>query len=64
MKLWQGWHKTGQDRPFSHYGPLGSTEKHMGNTPTNKKHEIGNEKWLSGNFFYLIVEKYAIILHL
>ena len=27
MKLWQGWHNTGQDRPYFHYGLLGSTEK-------------------------------------
>ena len=24
MKLWQGWHNTGQDRPYFHYSPLGS----------------------------------------
>ena len=21
--LWQGWHNTGQKRPYFHYGPLG-----------------------------------------
>ena len=35
MKLWQGWHNTGQDRPYFHYGLLGSTEKQMGITGTN-----------------------------
>ena len=35
MKLWQGWHNTGQDRSYFHYGPLGSTEKQMENTGTN-----------------------------
>ena len=52
MKLWKGWHNTGQDRPYFHYGPLGSIEKQMENTGTNI-HEAGNEKWLSGNFFIL-----------
>ena len=35
MKLRQGWHITGQDRPYFHYDPLWSTEKQMGNTGTN-----------------------------
>ena len=42
-KLWQGWHNIGQDRPHSHYDPLGSTEKQMRTTGTNiKNHEARN----------------------
>ena len=35
MKLWQGWHNTGKDRPYFNYGLSGSFEKQMGNTDTN-----------------------------
>ena len=65
MKLWQGWHNTGQYGPYFHYGPLGCTEKQMGNTGTNIK-TGGNEKWLSGNFLSnsrKICHHFAFVVH-
>ena len=70
MKLWQGWHNTDLGRSYFHYGPLGGTKKQMGILAqtcekrgvksTGKK--VGNGKKPSGTFFYLIVEKYVVIL--
>ena len=71
MKLWQGWHNTDLGRSYFHYGPLGGTKKQMGIlAQTCKKRgvkmhgeKVGNGKNRSGRgFFYLIVEKYVVIL--
>ena len=70
MKLWQGWHNTDLGRSDFHYGPLGGTRKQMGIlAQTCKKcgvkstgKKVGNDKKPSGRFFYLIVEKYVVIL--
>ena len=35
MKPWQGWHSTGQDAPYFHYGALGNKENQTGSTGTN-----------------------------
>ena len=35
MKLLQEWHNTGQNGPYFHHGPLGSTEKQMEGTGTS-----------------------------
>ena len=67
MKLWQGWHNTDLGRSYFHYGPLGGTKKQMGIlAQTCKKRgvkmhgeKVGSEV---GGFFYLIVEKYVVIL--
>ena len=70
MKLWQGWHNTDLGRSYFHYGPLGGTKKQMGIQAqtckkrgvkcTGKKWEMEKAKW--EGFFYLIVEKYVVIL--
>ena len=71
MKLWQGWHNRDLGRSYFHYGPLGGTKKQMGIlAQTCKKHgvkmhgeKVGNGKKRSERFFfYLIVEKYVVIL--
>ena len=70
MKLWQGWHNTDLGRSYFHYGPLGGTKKQMGIlAQTCKKRgvkstgkKVGNGKSQVGGFFYLIVEKYVVIL--
>ena len=71
MKLWQGWHNTDLGRSYFHYGPLGGTKKQMGIlAQTCNKHGVkstGKKKWEMeksrvGGFFYLIVEKYVVIL--
>ena len=72
MKLWQGWHNTDLGRSYFHYGPLGGTKKQMGIlAQTCKKKrgvkmhggkKVGIGKKQSGRFFYLIVEKYVVIL--
>ena len=71
MKLWQGWHNTDLGRSYFHYGPLGGTKKQMGilaqtckkTWSKNARGKVGNgkkAKW--EGFFYLIVEKYVVIL--
>ena len=69
MKLWQGWHNTDLGRSYFHYGPLEGTKKQMDIlAQTCKKRGVkkhGEKRWKmekSGRFFYLIVEKYVIIL--
>ena len=70
MKLWQGWHNTDLGRSYFHYGPLGGTKKQMGildqtckqrgvKSTGKKKWEMEKSKW---EVFYLIVEKYVVIL--
>ena len=69
MKLWQGWHNTDPGRSYFHYGPLGGTKKQMDMLAQTckkrgvKKHgeKVGNGKKPSGRF-YLMVEKYVVIL--
>ena len=62
MKLWQGWHNTDQDRPYFLYGPLG-VQRTDGDTVTKtcKRNMKWEMKKPSGSF-YLIVEKYVVIL--
>ena len=75
MKLWQGWHNTDLGRSYFHYGPLGGgggggTKKQMGilaqtckkRGVKSKGKKVGNGKKPCGRFFYLIVEKYVVIL--
>ena len=67
MKLWQGWHNTDLGRSYFHYGPLGGTKKQMGilaQTCKNVEQKCTGKKVGSevGGFFYLIVEKYVVIL--
>ena len=74
MKLWQGWHNTDLGRSYFHYGPLGGgggTKKQMGilvqickkRGVKSMGKKVGNGKKPSGRFFfYLIVEKYVVIL--
>ena len=71
MKLWQGWHNTDLGRSYFHYGPLGGTKKQMGILAQTckkrgvKMHGEKSGKWKKAKwegFFYLIVEKYVVIL--
>ena len=73
MKLWQGWHNTDLGRSYFHYGPLGGgggTKKQMGIlAQTCKKRGVKSTgkksgKWKKAKWevFYLIVEKYVVIL--
>ena len=70
MKLWQGWHNTDLGRSYFHYGPFGGTKKQMGVlAQTCKKRGVKSTgkksgKWKKAKWdvFYLIVEKYVVIL--
>ena len=70
MKLWQGWHNTDLGRSYFHYGPFGGTKKQMGIlAQTCKKRGVKRTgkksgKWKKAKWevFYLIVEKYVVIL--